>query len=46
MFVSSPELAQSELLGNPDVRRLSSVWMSETSVHQLFSLCTLEREQF
>ena len=41
---SSPELAQDELLGYRDVRRLSYVWTSETyetSVRQLFSLCTL-----
>ena len=43
-FFSSPELAQGELLGYCDVRRPSYVWKSvtsETSVHQLFSLCTL-----
>ena len=47
---SSPELAQGELLGYRDVRRPSYVWTSvtsetyetsETSVRQLFSLCTL-----
>ena len=41
---SSPELAQGELLGYCDVRRPSYVWTSvtsETSVRQLFSLCTL-----
>ena len=41
---SSPELAQDELLGYSDVRRPSYVWTSvtsETSVRQLFSLCTL-----
>ena len=49
-FISSPELAQGELLGYRDVRRPSYVWTSvtsetyetsETSVRQLFSLCTL-----
>ena len=43
-LVSSPELAQGELLGYRDVRRPSYVWRSETyetSVRQLFSLCTL-----
>ena len=49
-LVSSPELAQGELLGYRDVRRPSYVWTSvtsetyetsETSVRQLFSLCTL-----
>ena len=46
-FFSSPELAQGELLGYRDVRRPSYVWTSltyetsETSVRQLFSLCTL-----
>ena len=49
-FISSPELAQGELLGYRDVRRPSYVWTSvtfetyetsETSVHLLFSLCTL-----
>ena len=39
--VSSPELAQGELLGYRDVRRPSYVWTYETSVRQLFSLCTL-----
>ena len=44
---SSAELAQGELLGYRDVRRPSYVWTSvtsetsETSVRQLFSLCTL-----
>ena len=44
VFFSSPELAQGELLGYCDVRRPSYVWTSktyETSVRQLFSLCTL-----
>ena len=50
LLVSSPELAQGELLGYRDVRRPSYVWTSvtsetyetsETSVRQLFSLCTL-----
>ena len=47
---SSSELAQGELLGYRHVRRPSYVWTSvtsetyetyQTSVHQLFSLCTL-----
>ena len=41
---SSPELAQGELSGYRDVRHPSYVWTSvtsETSVRQLFSLCTL-----
>ena len=44
LIFSSPELAQGELLGYCDVRRPSYVWTSktyETSVRQLFSLCTL-----
>ena len=47
IFFSSPELAQDKLLGYHDVRRPSYVWTSvtyetsKTSVHQLFSLCTL-----
>ena len=47
VIFSSSELAQGELLGYRDVRRPSYVWTSvtsetyETSVHQLFSLCTL-----
>ena len=44
IFFSSPELAQGELLGYRNVRRPSYVWTSvtsETSVRQLFSLCTL-----
>ena len=44
LVFSSPELAQGELLGYCDVRRPSYVWTSETSetsVRQLFSLCTL-----
>ena len=44
VIFSSPELAQGELLGYRDVRRPSYVWTSETSetsIRQLFSLCTL-----
>ena len=47
LIFSSPELAQGELLGHRDVRRPLYVWTSvtsetyETSVRQLFSLCTL-----
>ena len=48
-FISSPELAQGELLGYCDVRRPSYVWTSvtsetyETAVRQLFT-CVHSRE--